>query len=736
MKIVVPGFQGQVSVVGAQRLEDSQATEAKNCLIQSGDLVPFRAPLSNTNTGSPATGTHTIFKHSSRWVRWDTEVNAVRAPVADDVNHRLYYTGDGSYPKVTDSSLIGGGYGAPSGSRRVGLPVPSTPENPSYNQAGQGTITSITLYSGTSLANSINPVIYCTAAHGLNNGDYVILDYPGIDATAYEVEIPSGSVSSFRVKGLRLKQAPFGKAIRPANVKGVYQPVRIYSQNHGFSAGDKIALYWSGSGSGNVNIAINTIYEVDYVDANSFDLIGTEANNAVEDVLKGRGRQLVVRVSAAANPFSGSGTEGNVTIGWDGSKYAVYTIPETGNDFWIKTDVASSKRDRAYLVTWVNGYGEEGAPSDPTTIISITPDTSVVFSSFPTEALNGANDYWITHMRLYRTDANGNWRYVTELAYGTQSYTDTKLDGDLGETLPTEGWYAPPDDMKGLTMMPGGCFIGFNGKTILGSKPYVPYAYPYENRVQVDQDVVGLVCTAAGVVVLTEGNPSLLIGTDPSSWAVVKLEIPQSCTNAQSIVDMGDYGLFASPDGLIAIRQNDPQVATSAIFSREQWQNYGPSTIVGSFYEGKYFGSHGFGASRSGFILNPTSGDFVEVDIPTQPVAFYNDPTTDTLYFLGFDGTIYQWDRGTTYLSFTWSSKTFQAPSPTNMGAAQVVADGTVTFKLYADDTLKHTQTVTNSDPFRLPAGYRAMDYKITLTGNKRIRMAAVAGTISELKEV
>lgn len=736
MRITIPGFQGLVSVAGAQRLEDSQATEAKNVLVQSGDLVPFRAPLSNTNTGSPATGTHTIFKHSSRWVRWDTEVNAVRAPVADDTNHRLYYTGDGSYPKVTDSSLIGGGYGAPSASRRVGLPVPSAPDNPGYNQLGQGEITSVTFYSGTSSANSINPVVNCTAAHGLNNGDYVILDYPGIDATAYEVDVPSGSTSSFRVKGLRLKQAPFGRAVRPANVKGVYQPVRIYAQNHGFSAGDKIALYWSGTGSGNVNIAINTIYEVDYVDANSFDLIGTEANNTAEDTLKGRGKQIVVRVSASANPFTGQGSEGNVTVLWEGGKYVVNTIPESGSNYWIKSDVASSKRDRSYLVTWVNGYGEEGPPSGPTSVFSITPDTTVTFSAFPTETLNGANDYWITHMRLYRTDANGNWRYVDELAYGTQTYADSKLDGDLGETLVTEGWLAPPDDMKGLIMMPGGCHIGFAGKTVLGSKPYLPYAYPYENRVQVDQDVVGVVVTAAGVVVLTEGNPSLLIGTDPSSWAVVKLEIPQACTNAQSIVDMGDYGLFASPDGLIAIRQNDAQVATAAVFSREQWQNYGPSTIVGSFFEGKYFGSHGFGASRAGFIFNPSTNDFVEVDIPTQPVAFYNDPTSDTLYFLGFDGTIYQWDRGSSYLSFTWTSKTFQGPYPTNMGAAQLAADGPVTFKLYADGTLKHTQTVTSGDPFRLPAGYRARDYKITLTGNQRIRMVAVAGSIDELKEV
>lgn len=736
MRITIPGFQGQVSVVGAQRLEDSQATDAQNCLIQSGDLVPFKAPISQASTGTAATGTHSLFKHPSRWVRWDTKVNAVRAPVADDTNQRLYYTGDGNYPKVTDSSLIGTGYGAPSASRRVGLPVPSTPANPSYNQTGQGTITSMTFYSGTSSANSINPVVNCSAAHGLTTGDYVLLDYPGVDATAYEVEVPSGATNYFRVKSLRLKQSPFGKAVRPANVKGVFIPVRIYAQNHGFSSGDKVALYWSGTGSANVNISTNTIYEVDYVDANSFDLIGTEVTNATEDILKGRGKQIVVRVSPAANPFIGSGTDANVTINWDGSKYVVNTIPDTSSNTWIKTDVASAKRDRAYLVTWVNGYGEEGPPSDPTSIFSVTPDITVNFTSFPTESLNGANNYWITKMRLYRTDANGNWRFVTELDYNTQTYADSKLDGDLGETLATEGWYAPPDTMQGLTMMPGGSFIGFYGKTVLGSKPYVPYAYPYENRVQVDQNIVGLVCTAAGVVVLTEGNPSLLIGTDPSSWAVVKLEIPQSCSNAQSIVDMGDYGLFASPDGLVAIRQNDAQVATASVLSREQWQSYTPATVVGSFYEGKYFGSYGSGASRVGFIFNPSSNDFVDVSTTVPPIAFYNDLTTDTLYFLGTDGVIYAWDRGASSLSFTWASKTFQAPFPTNMGAAQVVADGTVTFSLYADGVLKHTQSVTSANPFRLPSGYMAMDYKVVLTGNQRVRMVVVAGTISELKEV
>ena len=35
-----------------------------------------------------------------------------------------------------------------------------------------------------------------------------------------------------------------------------------------------------------------------------------------------------------------------------------------------------------------------------------------------------------------------------------------------------------------------------------------------------------------------------------------------------------------------------------------------------------------------------------------------------------------------------------------------------VTYKLYADGVLKHTQTVTSRDPFRLPGGYVARDFQ------------------------
>ncbi len=59
-----------------------------------------------------------------------------------------------------------------------------------------------------------------------------------------------------------------------------------------------------------------------------------------------------------------------------------------------------------------------------------------------------------------------------------------------------------------------------------------------------------------------------------------------------------------------------------------------------------------------------------------------------------------------------------------------------MTFRLYADGVLKHTQTVTSRDPFRLPSGFRAFDYQIELERTNAIQGVAVATSMEELKQV
>ena len=132
------------------------------------------------------------------------------------------------------------------------------------------------------------------------------------------------------------------------------------------------------------------------------------------------------------------------------------------------------------------------------------------------------------------------------------------------------------------------------------------------------------------------------------------------------------------------------------------------------------------------FIFNPATQDFVQIDQVFS--AFYNDMSTDTLYALTSAGSIVSWDRGSSTLSYSWTSKLFQSPYPANFGAGQVVSDASVgspvMFYLYADGVLKHTQTVTDNNPFRLPSGYLAQNYYIKLTGSSRVRSAAIASSL------
>jgi hypothetical protein len=757
MRIGIPGFQGMVQVLGPQRIDDSQATEAKNCLIQSGDLVPFKATAYAAASGISPSGNDTIYKHTSRWISWNGKVNVVRAPNASDSKHRLYFA-DGSSFRVTDDDLIGGGPGGPASSRKVGLPIP-TLADPSFTQAGEGTVATVTVYSANNSSEAYLPLVTCTGPHGLKTNDSVLLNVPGFASKgAFTVVITPGLPSNqFHIRGFTLKKANWSTIQKAKDdaTNGPYQLV-VAANSHSFNDGDVVVIH-TDTPSTNPNVIhtqleIDTPYVVDYQDTTHFQLDGTGWSSTHAYSVHGGHHQAAVCIQDASDPFYGPNNPTTVEnsftntpdYSWDGAQYIITAYPTSAQQTWMKTDVATNLRDRTYVATYVNGYGEEGPPSDPTSILTMTQGTAVTFANLPTTSLSGPTDYNITAVRLYRTDTTGNYRLVTatlsdgtttttDIPYGSTGVVDTIKDSELAEVIPTLGWYEPPSNLQGIILMPGGVIVGFVDKSIYACVPYIASAYPYEYQLNVDYPIVGLVNTAAGVVVLTQGLPSIIIGTDPATWNLVKLEAAQACASSKSIVDMGDYALYASPFGLIAIEQNNAQIATEAVFSRLQWQAYDPSNIKAAFYEQKYFGS----SDTFSFVFNPATRDFVEVDQIFS--AFYTDLSTDTLYVLQSDGSIAAWDRGSSYLTYSWTSKVFQSPYPTNFGAAQVISEATsgspVTFVLYADGAQVFSQTVTSNEPFRLPAGYRALNFQIKLMGNVRVKNVVIGGSIDELRE-
>ena len=174
MRLDILGFSGMVEVTGPQRLEAFQSTDATNCLILAGDLVPFFGPQS-VGSGSG----QTIFKYNDQWLYWSTVVNCARSPTPDVP--RLYYTGDG-YPKVSDAP----GSGTPTNHRRVGIPAPDSSQlTLEFTDSTTGTIVDAKIF--VPAAGPPTCHISCAAAHELEVGDSLLLNFPGFPDTPQKV---------------------------------------------------------------------------------------------------------------------------------------------------------------------------------------------------------------------------------------------------------------------------------------------------------------------------------------------------------------------------------------------------------------------------------------------------------------------------------------------------------------------------------------------------------------------
>ena len=401
---------------------------------------------------------------------------------------------------------------------------------------------------------------------------------------------------------------------------------------------------------------------------------------------------------------------------------------------------------RAYLYTEITTFGEEGPPSEVTSADIVDAENGATVTLTLPAATSG--NYSIAKRRIYRTDINGVFRFVKDVT-GTSAVTTTEAVTDdlLGEEIESSDNLAPPDDttsdhpdgpMLGITTMPNGITAGFSGNTLLFSESFLPHSYPLANQLTTQEDIVAIASIASGLLVTTKGKPLMASGTDPSAMAMVEIDANLPCVNKRSLVDMGEYAIYSSPDGLVLASNSGIQLITEQILTRDQWQTeYYPSNVEAYEYEGKYIAFTYDGSNNStkkGFIFDPRGGKNAFVNLNFYATAGFNDRENDELYLV-IDGTLKKFARGTTKRSYLWKSKEFFSNRPLSPGIAKVDAEAynALTFKLFADGSLKHTQTVANSDPFRLPGGYRGKVFEIQLEGTDIINEVCVYESPQEI---
>ena len=414
---------------------------------------------------------------------------------------------------------------------------------------------------------------------------------------------------------------------------------------------------------------------------------------------------------------------------------AVMDYNATASTLTITYDTARSTdyvSDRAYVYTFVTGWGEEGAPSSPSGVVAVDPTQEAVVSNLSTSVTGGT--YNITKTRLYRTvttSSGTEYQFVAEFT-PTGSYTDDLDIDELGEILPSQDWDAPVSDLKGIVSHPNGFLAGFSGKTIYFSETFRPHAWPTEFAIGVDYDIVGLGVSGNGIVILTNGYPYIAVGVTPDGVTLTRIEMNQACVTKRSIVDNGNVVLYASPDGLVAIAGASASLLTMNHYTQDQWAELDPDTMISEIHDRVYYGF----TDTASFSFDVNEGVAAHVRYDQAVSGLRSAIETDTMYMIQ-GSNITAWNDGEDNLQANWLSGEYSGIKPWCPVAARIVATSyPVTLVLNANGSEVLTRTVTGDEAFKLPILRREKYWAFGVRGTSEVDEVVISDSIMALKEV
>tara|TARA_B100001093_G_scaffold492942_1_gene534578 strand:- start:646 stop:2364 length:1719 start_codon:yes stop_codon:yes gene_type:complete len=463
-----------------------------------------------------------------------------------------------------------------------------------------------------------------------------------------------------------------------------------------------------------------------------------------------------------------SGSSGYPAVSYRLGVPAPSAAPTTAKTGSVASD--ETPETRAYVYTLVTDLGEEGPPSSASTTLDVT-STETVTVTMPTSANPSGNYFFSTaaKKRIYRSNTGSNFtdfQFVGEVAFATTSFSDSVASSALGEVLPSGTWIGPPDDdtslypdgpMLGLTAVGNGVMAGFSGKRFCLSEPFLPHAWPIDYRITLEEDIVDIAATGNGVVALTNGTPYFITGTDPAALTPIRVDLAQACVNKNSVVDMGEYVLYAAPDGLVAVSGSTGEVVSRGLISVEQWNaNFHPTLIRAFRHEGTYVAFYNNGGTLGGWYYDPRSSEaaFSTITVANEIRGGVEDPKSGQLYVIE-GNKIRKYRGGANNKTLTFKSKKYTTPSPVSMAWVSVHAEAyPVTVKVYGDGALiahyavsesagVYTQATTvpssisngtlREPIMRLPAKV-ATEWEVEVSGAVTINEVCLAQSMDEIR--
>ena len=740
-------FLGTAPKISSELLPDGAGQIAYNVQLYSGDLLPYPEPYVVDAVPLPGV-IQTLFGMRDpdtdllSWLVWANDVDIVTATDSSDNEQRFYYTGDGG-PKVSTFALATtGSEPYPVSAYDLGLPLPTT----------ELTATAVSFTSPTSASyerDSGNTAIITTAAaHGLRTGNIVtVRGFTGavpetFNVTNTRITVTSSTTFEYYSSGAVAAEAADTNGIidlAGSTVTRDYtytwttpwleesvgadpsdtlfmkdgQTSIITGLPTAAPAGDNfitgVNVYRTLTGAGGTefyklaslffplattlvertsSVASVTVAKPHgVVVGDRFKLAG--CTTADFDVTDG-----IVTVVGSTTQFSYANAFGDVgsTADTTGVLYrdAAELIGNTSR-YWGDDSITTTLRERTSNVATLTTASAHGLVSNQVVAIANMGDSDYDDAA-AVVTVTGATTF------TYPNTA-GNEASTADTA-GTitsDSFVDDFDSLNLVDLLLTDDYDPPNASMSGLTEVQNNMLAGFFGNQLCFAEPKKPWAWPLAYRRTFEHDIVAIEAVAGYLIVLTGVYAYRVSGSDPATLNIARVDTPYPCLSKKSVVNMGYGVLFATYGGLALWSPAGLTLATKYLHDWDTWDdNIDPSTLVGTFFKDKYFGSYSTGSFL--FERDEKVGGYY-TDAGFTFNSAWVDPSDNALYTSSDElGSITQWGSPLYPLrAMEWKSKVIVSKDYLNIGAARVIADYTATAEDIAAYNLFNDAVATNN---------------------------------------
>lgn len=414
--------------------------------------------------------------------------------------------------------------------------------------------------------------------------------------------------------------------------------------------------------------------------------------------------------------YTGDGPPKKTTLALAGSGLGPFPVaggwlhlgvpkPETAPTA-VGTGSGSVTETRVYVYTHVTQFGsvlEESAPSSPVKV-TLTANASATVSDIADPTVTANYNY--AKKRLYRSVGAGSFVLVAEIPLGTTTFVDDLVEIP-GDVLPSADWAPPPADLSGLCLLPGGVLCGFRNNEIWFSEPEFPHAFPPKYMQTVNSKVVAIRPFGNNLAVATQAYPEIGSGLYPESFTFSVVPMRAPCMSKRSMAGDDAGVLYASSQGLMSLGTEGNGLATQAVLTRYEFDRFNPLTILGVYFDKKYYGFYTVDNQTKAFVFQ--RGDTPPLcTLSVSASAAAVEPITNRLLVVeSTSNTLAYVDPlDTLPMTFNWRSKVFDLPYQTNLSVGRIVApDVTPEQARYAAQVEEYNATLASLNSLRFSSG-------------------------------